>query len=117
MSKARAPALDHSLNLFNELKARGIQIILVSSRREHLRSATIDNLVSVGFHGWTTLVLRGPDEELKGVQSYKANVRKKMIEESGYRIWGIVGDQFSSIQGIPNAKRTFKLPNPVYYIY
>lgn len=58
MSKAKAPALEHSLTLFNEIKAKGIQIILVSSRREHLRSATIDNLVNVGFHGWSGLVLR-----------------------------------------------------------
>ncbi|XP_030516681.1 acid phosphatase 1-like [Rhodamnia argentea] len=115
MSKAKAPALEHSLNLFNEIKARGIQIVLVSSRREHLRSATIDNLVNVGFHGWSSLVLRGPEDELKGVQSYKAEVRKKLVS-AGYRIWGILGDQYSSIQGLPSAKRTFKLPNPLYYI-
>lgn len=35
-----------------------MHIILVSSRRECLRSATVDNLVDVGFHGWTSLVLR-----------------------------------------------------------
>lgn len=58
MSKANAPALDHSLRLFNDLKSRGVQIILVSARREHLRSATIDNLVKVGYHGWTSLVMR-----------------------------------------------------------
>ena len=58
MSRANAPALDHSLRLFNELKTRGIQIFLVSARREHLRAATIDNLVKVGYHGWTGLVLR-----------------------------------------------------------
>ncbi|KAF8016632.1 hypothetical protein BT93_H1990 [Corymbia citriodora subsp. variegata] len=115
MRKAKAPALEHSLNLFNEIKAKGIQIILVSSRREHLRSATIDNLVNVGFHGWSSLVLRGPEDELKGVQSYKAEVREKLVS-GGYRIWGILGDQYSSIQGLPNAKRTFKLPNPLYYI-
>lgn len=58
MRQSKAPALEHSLNLFNELKARGLQIILVSSRREYLRSATINNLVSVGYHGWTSLILR-----------------------------------------------------------
>lgn len=58
MRQSKAPALEHSLNLFNELKARGLQIILVSSRREYLRSATINNLVNVGYHGWTSLILR-----------------------------------------------------------
>lgn len=57
MNQGKAPALEHS-KLFNEIKARGLQIILVSSRREHLRSATINNLVNVGFYGWTSLILR-----------------------------------------------------------
>ncbi|KAI4345877.1 hypothetical protein L6164_012965 [Bauhinia variegata] len=115
MNKAKAPALDHSLRLFNDLKSRGIRIILLSSRREHLRSATIDNLVNVGYHGWTCLVLRNPDDELVSVEKYKSDVRKQ-LEKDGYRIWGIVGDQYSSIEGLPSAKRTFKLPNPMYYV-
>lgn len=58
MSSGKAKALEHSLGLFNDLKGRGIQIFLVSSRREILRSATIDNLVNVGFYGWASLHLR-----------------------------------------------------------
>ncbi|BBG92556.1 hypothetical protein Prudu_000323 [Prunus dulcis] len=58
---------------------------------------------------------KGPDDELMGVQNYKTEVRKQLIGE-GYRIWGIVGDQYSSIEGLPRAKRTFKLPNPLYYV-
>ncbi|XP_058209529.1 acid phosphatase 1-like [Rhododendron vialii] len=115
MSNAKAPALDHTRKLFNDLKERGVQIILVSSRREHLRSATIDNLVDVGFYGWTSLILRDPSDEGKEVQKYKADTRKQLIDQ-GYRIWGIVGDQWSSIEGLPSAKRTFKLPNPMYYV-
>ncbi|CAK9139542.1 unnamed protein product [Ilex paraguariensis] len=87
MSKGKGPALEHSLKLFNVLKDLGVQIILVSSRREHLRSTTIDNIVNVGYHGWTSPILRGPSDELKQVQQYKAGVRRKLIG-SGYRIWG-----------------------------
>ncbi|KAJ4827972.1 hypothetical protein Tsubulata_009504 [Turnera subulata] len=115
MSQGKAPALEHSLKFFDELKSMGVQIILVSSRREHLRSATVDNLVDVGYHGWTSLILRGPDDELDSVQSYKANVRKQLISD-GYRIWGVVGDQYSSFEELPSAQRTFKLPNPLYYV-
>ncbi|XP_047317403.1 acid phosphatase 1-like [Impatiens glandulifera] len=113
--KGSAPALTSSLKLFNYLKARGVQIILLSSRREYVRSATIDNLVDVGYHGWTSLILRGPDDEGKTVQLYKREARKQLVE-SGYRILGILGDQWSSIKGLPSAKRTFKLPNSVYYV-
>ncbi|KAI4318157.1 hypothetical protein L6164_025960 [Bauhinia variegata] len=115
MDKAKAPALDHSLRLFNDLKSRGIQIILVSSRREHLRSATIDNLVKVGYHGWSSLILRDSANEFVSVEKYKSDVRRELIKD-GYRIWGIVGDQYSSIEGLPSAKRVFKLPNPMYYV-
>lgn len=114
MSSGKAKALDHTLKLFNDLKAKGVKIILFSSRRETLRSATIDNLVNVGYHGWTSLILRGPEDECKSVQKYKAEERKKLVA-SGYRIWGIVGDQWSSIQGSPSATRTFKLPNSLYH--
>jgi predicted secreted acid phosphatase len=58
MRKGKATALDHSLRLFNELKSRGIQIILITARREHLRSATVDNLVNVGYYGWTKIFFR-----------------------------------------------------------
>ncbi|KAK1435391.1 hypothetical protein QVD17_01153 [Tagetes erecta] len=115
MTKGKATAIDYSLNLYNYIKKRGIQIILVSSRREHLRAATIDNLLDVGFYGWKSLYLRGVDDECKTVQEYKAGVRSELIN-NGYRIWGILGDQWSSIRGVPTARRTFKLPNSLYYV-
>ncbi|CAN1144908.1 Acid phosphatase 1 [Linum perenne] len=110
-----APALEHTMKLFKELKSLGVQIFLVSSRREHLRSATTDNLVNVGYHGWKGLILRGPDDEQIGVVDYKANVRQRLIND-GYKLWGIVADQYSSFAGYPRTGRTFKLPNPLYYV-
>ncbi|XP_023527993.1 acid phosphatase 1-like [Cucurbita pepo subsp. pepo] len=116
MSKAKAPLLDHSLRLFNMLKARGVDIILISARRENLRSATIENLVQVGYHGWTNLILRSPEDEKKEVEQYKTDVRRRLVN-GGYNIWGNVGNQYSSIEGKPRGRRTFKLPNPMYYVY
>ncbi|XXG89864.1 hypothetical protein AAC387_Pa12g1763 [Persea americana] len=115
MQKRKAPALEHTLNLYNEIKGRGVRIFLISSRGEHLRDATIDNLISAGYHGWTGLILRNLDGGEMGVQKYKTEQRKLLIE-GGYRIWGIVGDQWSSLLGFPNGRRTFKLPNSLYYV-
>ncbi|KAK6161221.1 hypothetical protein DH2020_004602 [Rehmannia glutinosa] len=115
MKQGKAPALEHSLKLFNQLKGLGVQIILVSSRKECLRSATIDNLVDVGYHGWKSLILRDENDENKDIQKYKADVRKQLAN-NGYRIWGILGYQWSSIEGLPTPKRSFKLPNPLYYV-
>lgn len=147
MKESKAPALDHTLELFHEIKNRGFKIFLVSSRKETLRSPTVDNLIKVGYHGWTTLKLRyylllnycllvatfisfiysckfvlineyncrGLDDELMEVKKYQSKVRQQLVDQ-GYRIWGIVGDQWSSFEGLPTAYRTFKLPNSIYYL-
>ncbi|TKY62320.1 Acid phosphatase 1 [Spatholobus suberectus] len=115
MKQSKAPALDHTLELFHEIKNRGINIFLISSRKENLRSPTVDNLVKVGYHGWASLTFRGLDDELLEVKKYHSKVRQQLVDE-GYRIWGIVGDQWSSFDGLPMAKRTFKLPNSIYYV-
>lgn len=58
---------------------------------------------------------RDPDNELGSVEKYKSDVRKQLIK-NGYRIWGILGDQYSGIEGPPSGIRGFKLPNPMYYV-
>ncbi|XWS36478.1 hypothetical protein CRYUN_Cryun20dG0089000 [Craigia yunnanensis] len=99
---------------FWEIRDKGVKIVLVSSRRETLGS-TVDNLIKVGYHGWTSFILRGLDDEYMHVQQYKSQVRKRLVDQ-GYRIWAIVGDQRSSLKGLSDAKRTFKLPNSIYYL-
>jgi hypothetical protein len=51
----------------------------------------------------------------KTAVSYKSSERKK-LEEEGYRIIGNIGDQWSDILGTNTGSRTFKLPDPLYYI-
>ncbi|CAK9150570.1 unnamed protein product [Ilex paraguariensis] len=46
---------------------------------------------------------------------YKSNKRKE-LEEAGYRIWGNMGDQWSDLLGTNVGNRTFKVPNPMFYI-
>lgn len=46
---------------------------------------------------------------------YKSEIRKQLLGE-GYRIWGNVGDQWSDLEGDTIGNRTFKLPNPMYFI-
>ncbi|XP_023538943.1 acid phosphatase 1-like [Cucurbita pepo subsp. pepo] len=113
MSEAKAPVLGHTLRFFNLLKAKGVDIILISARREALRSATIENLVQKGYHGWSDLFFRSDEE--KDVEKYKSDVRRRLVK-GGYCIWGILGDQYSSLEGTPSGRRTFKLPNPMYYV-
>lgn len=116
MKETKAPAIEHTLKFFHEIKGKGLQIFFISSRRECLRDATVDNLIKVGYHGWTGLILRGLDDEYKKVHNYKAEARKRLVDE-GYRLWGIIGDQWSSFDGYPVPERTFKLPNSMYYVH
>lgn len=58
MKKKVAPAIKETLSLYNEIKGRGLKIFLISSRGEHLRDATVNNLIKAGCYGWTGLILR-----------------------------------------------------------
>uniref|UniRef100_A0A1J3FJU0 Acid phosphatase 1 n=1 Tax=Noccaea caerulescens TaxID=107243 RepID=A0A1J3FJU0_NOCCA len=114
-SWGNAPALPNMVKLFHEIRERGFKIFLVSSRKEYLRSATVENLIEAGYHGWSNLLLRGEEEEKKSISHYKADVRE-WLTSLGYRVWGVMGAQWNSFAGCPVPKRTFKLPNSIYYI-
>ncbi|KAG6536212.1 acid phosphatase 1-like [Zingiber officinale] len=117
MSEASAPAIEQMRMLFHKIRRRGLKVFILSSRAEHLREATVNNLISVGYHGWTDLILRSKEEEENSsAEEYKAKERSKLAHE-GYRLWGIVGSQWSSLGGYTTARRIFKLPNPMYYEY
>ncbi|KAJ4968836.1 hypothetical protein NE237_015537 [Protea cynaroides] len=89
--EGNAPALDHTMNLFNYIKGKGIKIFLVSSR---------------GYN----------EDNGKTVQQYKAEQRKYIPDEE-YRLERRDQNDWStSLLGLPEAMRSFKLPNAVYYI-
>lgn len=112
---AIAPPLLASLKLYNGLKGLGFQSILLTGRTEAQRIATEKNLMLAGYNSWERLILRGPNDYGKTALVYKSEKRKE-LEAEGYRIHGNSGDQWSDLLGLPMAARSFKLPNPMYYI-
>ena len=52
------PALPATLELFNNLTTLGFDIFFLTGRNEDKRNITIENLKSVGYSGWTDLLLR-----------------------------------------------------------
>lgn len=56
-----------------------------------------------------------PELDTSTAVEYKSKERKK-LEEVGYRILGNMGDQWSDLMGTNVGKRTFKVPDPMYYI-
>ncbi|KAK7294272.1 hypothetical protein RJT34_17159 [Clitoria ternatea] len=110
-----APALPESLKLYNKLLSLGIKIVFLTGRPDHQREITAKNLKNVGYHTWKKLITKDPSYVGKTAVTYESAERKK-LEEKGYRIIGNIGDQWSDILGTNTGNRTFKLPDPVYYI-
>ncbi|KAG8367312.1 hypothetical protein BUALT_Bualt16G0059200 [Buddleja alternifolia] len=112
---AEAPALSASLRLYRELQELGFTIFLLTGRSEFQRNATESNLLYAGYTNWKRLILRGDSDQGKLASVYKSEKRKE-IEDEGYIIRGNSGDQWSDLMGFAVAKRSFKLPNPLYFI-
>ncbi|KAK3027135.1 hypothetical protein RJ639_042429 [Escallonia herrerae] len=112
---AEAPALPASLRFYKELQELGVTIFLLTGRDEFQRNVTVKNLAYAGYSNWERLFLREPSDEGKLATLYKSEKRLQ-IEDEGYTIQGSSGDQWSDLQGFAVAKRSFKLPNPMYYI-
>ncbi|KAG2728921.1 hypothetical protein I3843_01G221800 [Carya illinoinensis] len=113
--EGKAFALPESLNLYEKLLSLGIKVVFITGRGESQRNVTTTNLKNVGYHTWEKLILKS--SSYTGVTSlvYKSSERKK-LEKKGYRIVGNMGDQWTDILGHQAGNRTFKLPDPMYYI-
>jgi hypothetical protein len=75
----------------------------------------VKNLREAGFGRYQKLILR-PESDLgaPSVVPFKSGERRK-LERAGYDILVNVGDQDSDLAG-GYANRTFKVPNPMYFI-
>jgi predicted secreted acid phosphatase len=91
----------------------GVAVFFISGRPPNLREATERNLREQGYE-WTRVILLPEGAKFKSAVDFKAPERRK-IAEQGYTIILSMGDQESDLAG-GFAERTFKLPNPVYYL-
>ncbi|XP_022730918.1 acid phosphatase 1-like [Durio zibethinus] len=115
VQRGMAPAIEPSLKLYEKVLNLGFKVFLLTGRSEKQRSVTIENLTKAGFQSWDKLILRDSEDHGKLATVFKSEKRSKMVEE-GYRILGNSGDQWSDLLGCAPSIRSFKLPNPMYYI-
>ncbi|KAM0915100.1 hypothetical protein ACQ4PT_011119 [Festuca glaucescens] len=115
VERGEAPAIPSSLSLYKEVRELGFKTFLLTGRSEGHEGVTVDNLRKEGFHEWDKLILRAPADRKKTATAYKSEKRKEM-EAEGYKILGNSGDQWSDLLGYSMSARSFKLPNPMYYI-
>ncbi|KAJ8752807.1 hypothetical protein K2173_008542 [Erythroxylum novogranatense] len=115
VEKAAAPAIEPSLKLYKVVLGLGFKVFLLTGRSEKQRNVTEKNLIDAGISNWDKLILRASDDHGKVATIYKSEKRTDMVKE-GYRILGNAGDQWSDLLGTSLSIRSFKFPNPMYYI-
>ncbi|XP_039136092.1 acid phosphatase 1-like [Dioscorea cayenensis subsp. rotundata] len=110
------PAIHSMLVFYKKLIERGFKVFLLTGRHEEqLGSITALNLLLQGYVGHERLILRSSKYKGQSAEKFKSAIRKE-IEGEGYRIHGNVGDQWSDLTGESIGARTFKLPNPMYFV-
>lgn len=112
--QANDPAIAGTLKLYKLLKKDGVTIFIVTGRKPYQLNSTIKNLKDVGYSGWKQLILKSGKYDNLNTIEFKSKLRKK-ITGMGYDIILNIGDQWSDLKG-GYADRTFKLPNPFYYL-
>jgi predicted secreted acid phosphatase len=110
---AISKALKPTLELDRKAKSLGVAVFFITGRPPNLREATEKNLRDEGFE-WDEVILLPPNTTFSNAADFKAPERKK-ITDRGYTILLTMGDQQSDLSG-GYAERTFKLPNPVYFL-
>lgn len=107
-------AITPTLILYKYAKANNVAVFFITGRYEEERQPTALNLKKEGFKDWNGLILRHGNYRKMSATAYKTAARK-MLEEKGYDIIMSIGDQQSDLDG-GYVDKTFKLPNPYYFI-
>jgi phosphoglycolate phosphatase-like HAD superfamily hydrolase len=110
--EAKAPVIPGTQSFYNELRTRGIKVIMITGRHEAEREATEKNLATFELTH-DELILRSPEEDKLTAAVYKAQRRQALSEK--YNIVGCIGDQVSDCVG-GYTGYIMKLPNYMYFI-
>ena len=110
---ARAEPIRPVLELTRQAREQGVAVFFLTGRPERVRAATEANLKAAGYE-WTGVLLKPDALNTPSAVDFKAAERKKFVEQ-GYVIAVNVGDQMSDLDG-GFAERTYKLPNPFYFV-
>jgi len=109
----KSKAIRPTLELARRARELGVALFFITGRPQDLRDATERNLREEGFEP-DGLILFPEGPRPPSAADFKAPERRKLTEQ-GYTILLTIGDQESDLLG-GYAERTFKLPNPVYYL-
>ena len=115
-------AVPHMVSLEKYAEAQGYTVFFITGRPEAQRAGTIANLENEGYDVESDKLFLKNDANpiysscapaCSRIQ-YKSLTRK-YIESLGYSIAADLGDQYSDLIG-GHTDRTYKIPNPMYYL-
>lgn len=112
--KGMDPAIEPTLELYKYAKAHDVSVFFITGRSEDERTITAQNLKHEGYNNWDGLILRDGEYLKSSAEKYKVAMRRKLVNE-GYDIVLNIGDQQSDLDG-GYSDKTYKLPNPYYFI-
>ncbi len=117
VNKAEAKAIPAAKKFFDWALENNIDVFFVTGRRAVTDNIEEDptavNLKREGFIGYKKLYLKPRTGKINTV-TYKSGARKEIMQ-NGYIIIANIGDQWSDLEG-GNSVRSFKLPNPMYFV-
>jgi hypothetical protein len=108
---ADSPPIAPTLAVYRAARARRISVFFITGRPQISEMPTTQNLDAAGYRERAGLSFKPNDA---ATIPFKSGQRAK-IEKRGFRVVVNVGDQESDLAG-GHADRSFKLPNPFYFI-
>jgi acid phosphatase len=111
--EGKAPAIAPAREVFLTARAHHVTVFFITGRRQSEKAATARNLRAQGMGDFADMFVRS-DSSKTPVRDFKTAERKHLVDQ-GYTIIANLGDQQSDLDG-GYAERTFKLPNPFYFI-
>ncbi|MEV5172751.1 HAD family acid phosphatase [Streptomyces flaveolus] len=131
VNRADRPAVFGSPELVRYAASKGVEVFYNSGLSEAQRAGAVENLKKVGADvnldaGHVFLKDKAnPPAYLKDCATpgtwncttvqYKSGTRQHIEDDLGYEIIANFGDQYSDLDG-GHADRTYKLPNPTYFV-
>lgn len=112
VDEGKAPPIEPVRDLYRTARRLGIDVILITGRRERDRPGTEKNLRAIECTDYAALICK-PDEAKETSGAFKLAARQRLTAE-GWTIVANIGDQESDLAG-GFAERTFKLPCPFYF--
>ncbi len=109
---AKLPEIKQTKELYDYLKSKNVKLIFLTGRFVEEYEATYKNLISQGYSGFDTLIVRNEREKKINSQIFKSGVRENLTK-AGYDIIGTVGDQWNDLEG-PYTGIRIKVPNYLY---